>query len=201
MKRIIAAVAVMGILALPWAASSLQAADNTTVDVVMSIQSVDVTLLNGATTFTVATAVAAKKIVPPEPANLRNTGNFFQDYQVKAEKIADTGGWTQNNLTDGSPVGVNEYRLRGIWAVFGATITVNSFETDDVITGTSQTSSATRFFSAAGTQANVGTTAANGGFNIPALGERSLSLLFESGAATTTGSSAARITITGIATP
>lgn len=198
MKRVIAAVAVLGILALPWAASTLQAADNTTVDVVMSIQSLSVSAIK---VFDPVAVVPASAKVVKGRAVFTNDGNGSEDFSIR---IASTSGSSWTPETGTGVVPQDAYRLRAIWAVFNATTTTASFDDDDILTTSNQLSSATKFFSGTGTAGNVGTAAVNGGYNVPNTGgdpQRHLFFRFDSGASGTTGTATAYVNVTATATP
>lgn len=199
MKKLRQSIALLfGLGMMTFGARPAQSANNLTVDVVMTIQTLDVTLLNGTTAFTITTLPNGVKRVPPEPVNVRNTGNFLQDYQVKTATAS--GNWTTQETT--GALSVNQYRLRGVWAVFGATLAATvpgSWGDNDIITTSNQTSSATKFFAETESSANVGLPADQGGYNVAANGPRSLHLLYEAGPVGTTGSATARLTVTAIA--
>ena len=203
MKKILA---IAGFLTLPWAAASLQAVDNATVDIVMSIQSIDVT---GLKVFdAVATDVAASKVVRagsvPGRAVYTNTSNVSEDFSVR---IASTSGsWTP--FTGTTAVPQDQYRLRAVWAGFFAStmgLVTSDFNDNDILTGSNQLSSSTVFFSESSAVSKVGTPAANGGAGIPVTGvgdnARHLFFRFDSGASGTSGTSTAWVNVTATATP
>lgn len=211
MKKVIAAVAVLGILALPWAASTLQAAtNNLTVDVVMSIESIDMTSVR--VLDAVAVPVASSKVVRAGSGSGRvvytNTGNVAVDFSVRiASTTPGTGGWTSHESAT-NPVPASKYRLRAIWAGFFAStmsLATSDFDDDDILTSSNQLSTSAVFFSGVAAVGKVGTFATNGGTNVQVAGvgdnARHLFFRFDSGAATTTGSSTANVNVTASAAP
>lgn len=142
----------------------LQAADSSSVDIVMSIQVLGFQWIespagsNEHVTVTIAqNAVDGRRVILSD-------ANMLQDYSIRVASQSSTPSWTLE--TTNATLGMNKYRLRGIWAVNNATITVNSFGTNDIITDTPQTSSATQFFAEGESSSDVGTSDAEGGFSI-----------------------------------
>ena len=201
------AIIALGLLILPFAAIRVRAVDNATVDVVMSIQSVDVTGI--AVYDPVSTPVATSKVIKaggnPGRAVFSNTGNGTEDFSIR---IASTSGsWTPLE-TSANPVPQNQYRLRAIWAAFYAStnnLATTDFDDDDILTTSNQLSTLFIFFHNGSAPFKLGTPANNGGFNVPVAGvgdnQRHLFFRFDSGAAGTTGSSTAHVNVTATATP
>lgn len=169
-------------------------ADYTTIDVVLAIQTVNVEGVF--TSINIAAPAGGSKV--STRAIIRNPlilGAGNEDFSLRV--ASQTGTWTLYTNTGAVPQ--NNYRLKGIWAVYNATLTLSSFDDNDIITASDQISSAIRFFSDTGSSANVGTPAEQGGFNIVPGGERSIFFRFDAGAAGTTGSATASVSVTGSA--
>lgn len=164
------------------------------VDVVMTIQSVSIVNSGAGAIAISAPAGQSKKT---DRAIFKNDSNGAENFAVKIGST--TGAWTPK--TDTGAVGVNQYRLKGIWAIWTATITVNDFDDNDIITSNNKDSSSTVFFSDTGTQADVGNPAYDGGYNVPVDSERSIFFRFDAGAVGTTGTSRATISVTATIAP
>ncbi|OGR86002.1 MAG: hypothetical protein A3A86_05485 [Elusimicrobia bacterium RIFCSPLOWO2_01_FULL_60_11] len=142
----------------------LGAADSSSVDVVMTIQVLGFYWVespgdaNEHVTVNIdQNAVDARRVI-------QSDANCQQDYSIRVASQDASPAWTL--IETAAALGQNQYRLRGIWAVNNATITANSFGTNDIITGTPQTSSATQFFAEGESSGDVGTSDADGGFSV-----------------------------------
>ena len=197
MKKITTAL-LAGFAAVLFSAKPGWSVDNQTIDIVMSIQSLDVTAVK---VYDAVSAVAGASKVLTGRAVFTNAGNGPQDFSVR---IASTSGtWTP--YTGASSVPQSQYRLRAIWAVYNATVAASSFDDDDILSGSNQLSSATKFFSGTGSASDVGTAASNGGYSVPISGvgdpQRHLFFRFDAGASGTTGTATAFVNVTATATP
>lgn len=105
-----------------------RASDNTTLSVVLSLQSVSI--VSNVDTINVAAALTKSRV--SDRVVLTNNGSVAEDFSLKV--TSTTGGWT---LTGGLP-GTDQYRLFALWHHF-STLTstmTNEFQTDDILTGT-----------------------------------------------------------------
>lgn len=178
-------------------ASSLKAAAS--VEVVLTIQNL---LVESVKVFnTIFTPVGSSRVSNGR-AVFRNLGNGSVDFSVQI--ASNTGTWTP--FTGTGTVPQDQYRLKGIWALFNAVLsTTTSFDNNDIITNTPQISNSTVFFSDNELPAVVGTPAVNGGFAVQALGigdhERHMFFQFDAGAQGTTGSASTFVNVTATSTP
>lgn len=174
------------------------AVDNATVDVVMSIQFIGI---EGLKVHDPVSVTAGNEKVIKGRSVFKNTGNGSESFRIKV--ASTTGDWT---LQEGNgSVPTNQYRLRAVWAIYNATVTVADFDDDDILTGTYQGSSDTTFFSNTASESNVGTPEEHGAYDIPQFGlgdnERHLFFRFDAGFTGTTGTSTCYVNVSATPTP
>ena len=192
-KQFAAAALGIGLLA----AGQAQSAENVTIEVLLTIQSVNIEVV-GSTSIAVSAPAASSRISARGVIkNVVGSGSGNVDYSVKI--ASQTGSWTLYTNADAVPQ--DNYRLRAIWAIWTATMTTADFNDNDILTLSDQASSSTVFFSDSGTAANVGTPAVDGGTNVAPGSERSIFFRFDSGASGTTGSHSAYVQVSASATP
>ena len=151
----------VGILALVFSASAVQAANPATIDVTVTIQNLSVTA-TGPIAF--GMVIASSETVSSDSSLVTNDGNVTETYDLK---LTNPGGWT---ATSGAP-GSETYRLS---AQFNSEEpTAVSFDADTDLTTSDQTCSATIF---AGDQT---------GLSVAASGARYLWFKFEAPTSTT----------------
>ena len=153
-------------------------ADNASVDVVMTIQSVSIVSLS-ASSVAIAAPFGGSRVT--ERVVFKNDGNGNENFSVKI--TSTTGNWT---LTQNSP-GANEYRLSAIWHYYDIKPLANEFQANDILfpEGTYKDSSDTVLFN----DTDPHSTETVKGFNVSVDGQRNLFFKFDS---PTSGSGNAR---------
>lgn len=209
MKKAIAMM--LGIALVAAVAKKILAVDNQDVTVVMSIQSIDLTV-DGASLLPVAAKAGQYKIIPGHVV-VANTGNVNEDFSLRITSVTGIVGSTWNVVEVSTP-GTNEVQLHAIFAMYKAnpTISTNSFSgADDYLaTGTYRTSSANNFWCQTCSSFDVGFSTAQddtagGGYNVGINGffnnQRVLYLRFGAGQNPAGNKNTATINILATETP
>lgn len=193
MKKIIAILAIGLIFAVP---TKSHATPTTNIDVVMTIQSLDITIFGS--TFVVVGAALGDSRVSPR-ITVRNNGSTNEDYLIRVTSAS--GGWT---LVTSTP-GANEYRLSALFHQFDALPSTGTYEfqANDVLSGSYQTASNSVFFN----EGETHTTANIKGFNVPVFNgdfsnERNVFFRFDAPSSNTTDTAAtSHISLSAALTP
>lgn len=135
MRKVLLALSILVFLCPP-----LRSGGNSDVDIVMSIEDLSVTLVQGSLdiTFDVNDNLVEDK------AAVQNTGNVDEDYQVYVSSQGHPPNWTL--ITDTSTLGHDDYRLRAIWHENDIKPSTSEYQANDILSTAPVTSSDTQFF-------------------------------------------------------
>lgn len=166
------------------------AVDNTTLSVILSLQSVSVT--SNVDTVNIAAALTKSRV--SDRAVFTNNGSVAEDFSIRL--TSTTGSWT---ATSGTP-GTDQYRLFALWHHF-STLTstmTNEFQTDDILTASPQQSSDVTFFNDSETHETNNVK----GYNVATGDQRNVFFRFDAPSSTATAnSSAASVNVSATAIP
>lgn len=165
-----ALVAALALVLMTGLGSSLRAADTATIDIVLTIQVVDVTKVSPAS-LSLSTSPGSSLV--SDRAVFQNSGSVTQSYQVS---VVAGANWTV--VTTNAALNADEVRLRAIWHQWDAAVAAGDFDDNDILTTSGQTSSATKFVDDDDTDITTNTL----GYDVPTTDpeyERSIFVLFE----------------------
>jgi hypothetical protein len=187
MKRKLIAAALVAL----WC-GSLRSSGSNSVDIVLSIEQLDVSLVEGTLDISVD---VQNNIVKPR-AVVRNTGNVNEDYRVRISSQSQPPNW--NLIITTAALGHNEYRLRALWHKNDEAPVSSEYLANDILSTTAVTSTGSRFFN----ESDTHTVSGFHGYDVSP-GQYSNLYIWVEGppAGSNSGPLTATVSVTAIATP
>lgn len=170
----------------------LQAADSSSVDIVMTIQVLGFHWVEQDPNVTVSidqNAVDNRRV-------MQSDANTQQDYSIRVASQSAPPSWTL--VTSSAALGSNKYRLRALWHQDSVKPATSEFQANDILTNSSAISSTTRFWNDV---SETHTVAGFEGFNVYPSQHTSLYIWVEGAPSGQPGPLTAVLGVTVSATP